>query len=158
MSRPSYIDKEWRMKMAEKKTRICAVCRKQYTFCPVCNEDKEKPIWYFTFCSENCHDLYGVLSGYEDGNISSDEANKKIKAFDLSRYDFFGDSYKKTIEKLKECDLATQNKEFNDSQEEKKEIMNDIAKNIKTAKKNVFDKPVKNVNTAYVVDSTSKVK
>lgn len=86
--------------MAENKNRKCAVCRQDYHFCPRCGEDKNKPTWYFTFCSSNCKDIYGVTSKFENGQLSADLAKIELDKLDLSKIDNFGDSYKNSIEKI----------------------------------------------------------
>lgn len=86
--------------MGEKKMRTCAVCRQNYHFCPRCGEDKNKPAWYFTFCSSNCKDIYDITSQFENGWVTADEANTILHNLDTSKLDSFGQSYKKSIEKI----------------------------------------------------------
>ena len=80
--------------------KICATCRCSYNFCPKCNKDKDKPLWYFTFCSQNCHDIYETTSSFENGKIDADEARSKLDNLNLSKLDNFGESYKKSIDKI----------------------------------------------------------
>ena len=80
--------------------KICATCRSEYDFCPKCNKDKDKPLWYFTFCSQNCHDIYEITSSFENGKIDADEAKLKLNNLNLSKIDNFGESYKKSINKI----------------------------------------------------------
>ena len=80
--------------------KICATCRSNYDFCPKCNKDKDKPLWYFTFCSQNCHDIYEITSSFENGNINADEAKLQLDNLNLSKLDNFGESYKKSIDKI----------------------------------------------------------
>ena len=80
--------------------KICATCRCSYNFCPKCNKDKDKPLWYFTFCSQNCHDIYETTSSFENGKIDADEAKLKLNNLNLSKLDNFGESYKKSINKI----------------------------------------------------------
>lgn len=80
--------------------KICATCRSNYDFCPKCNRDKDKPLWYFTFCSQNCHDIYEITSSFENGNINADEAKLRLNNLNLSKLDNFGESYKKSINKI----------------------------------------------------------
>ena len=80
--------------------KICATCRSEYDFCPKCNKDKDKPLWYFTFCSQNCHDIYEITSSFENGKIDADEAKLKLNNLNLSKLDNFGESYKKSINKI----------------------------------------------------------
>ena len=68
-----------------RKEKICAVCRKPYKYCPNCREDKDKPTWYFTFCSSNCKNIYDATSSYENGKFSADEAKKILDKLDLSK-------------------------------------------------------------------------
>lgn len=81
-------------------SRICSTCRQSYLYCPRCNEDKNKPTWYFSFCSENCMNIYGVTSKYENGQFSASEAKERLNKLDLSKLDKFGTSYKASIEKI----------------------------------------------------------
>ena len=80
--------------------KICATCRSNYNFCPKCDKDKDKPLWYFTFCSQNCHDIYETTSSFENGKIDADEAKSKLDNLNLSKLDNFGESYKKSIDKI----------------------------------------------------------
>lgn len=83
-----------------KGNKICATCRSNYDFCPKCNKDKDKPLWYFTFCSQNCHDIYETTSNFENGKINADEAKLQLDGLNLSKLDNFGESYKKSINKI----------------------------------------------------------
>ena len=86
--------------MNKKGLRTCCVCHKEYSFC-LCNpEDRNKPTWYFAYCSENCKDIYSATSDYENGNISADEAKTQLDRLDLSQIANFGESYQKAIMKI----------------------------------------------------------
>ena len=88
--------------MTKKGLRTCCVCHKEYSFC-LCNpEDRNKPTWYFAYCSENCKDIYTATSDYENGNISADEAKTQLDKLDLSQIANFGESYQKAIMKINE--------------------------------------------------------
>lgn len=84
----------------ERKTRTCAVCGKSYKFCNSCREDREKPLWYFSFCSEPCKNIYEITSKFEDGRLDVKTAKEQLKKYDLSKLDNFGASYKKSINKI----------------------------------------------------------
>lgn len=84
--------------MAKKELRTCVLCGKTYSFCPVCNpEDRLKPTWYFCWCSDNCHEIDEVASAFEDGRMTDIEAKEKLNKLDLSRKEYFGESYKNSI-------------------------------------------------------------
>lgn len=88
--------------MSKKQLRTCCVCHKEYSFC-LCNpEDRNKPTWYFAYCSENCKDIYTVTSDYEGKKISADDAKKQLDKLDLSQIANFGESYQKAIMKINE--------------------------------------------------------
>lgn len=87
--------------MSDRKTRICALCKTQYEYCPQCSRaDEKKPTWYFTFCSENCHDIYNVTSGFESGRIKGVDAKAQLEKLDLSKLVNFGQSYKLSIDEI----------------------------------------------------------
>ena len=89
--------------MNKRGLRTCCVCRKEHLFCPQCRpEDRNKPTWYFAYCSENCKDIYATTSDYENGNISADDAKKQLDKLDLSQIANFGESYQKAIMKINE--------------------------------------------------------
>lgn len=100
----------------DRKKRICATCHSEYNYCPRCNEDKDKPLWYFTFCSSNCKDIYSVASDFENNQINADKAKEKLDGLDLTKLDNFGESYKKSISKIF-ADSASNKKSINDEAE-----------------------------------------
>lgn len=79
------------------KGKICAVCHNEYSFCPVCQKDKDKPVWMFTFCGQNCHDIYQVTSAYGEKKIDANTAKQKLDKLDLSQLSNFGESYQNVI-------------------------------------------------------------
>lgn len=129
-----------------KKMRKCAVCRSEYTYCPRCNEDKDKPNWYFAFCSSNCKDIYETTSSFENNWISRDEARAELDKLDLSKADTFGTSYKSSIEKIYITNDVVIENVLTSKDVEESELVNEIEpeseeeteiKKPKRAKKNV---------------------
>lgn len=84
------------------KEKICAVCYKPYEYCPVCGKDKDKPTWMFTFCSENCHDIYLTTSSYANHKLTANKAKIKLDKLDLSGLNYFGGSYQNIIADINE--------------------------------------------------------
>lgn len=84
------------------KEKICAVCYKPYEYCPVCGKDKDKPTWMFTFCSENCHDIYLTTSSYANHKFTANKAKNKLDKLDLSGLNNFGGSYQNIIADINE--------------------------------------------------------
>lgn len=80
--------------------RTCVVCRKQYSFCPKCGKDKDKPLWLFTFCSEECKNIYETMSLYENNEISANDAKDKLDKLKFDDESLVG-SYRETFKKIK---------------------------------------------------------
>lgn len=117
--------------MNKRGLRTCCVCRKEHLFCPQCRpEDRNKPTWYFAYCSENCKDIYTATSDYENGNISADEAKTQLDKLDLSHITNFGESYQKAIMKINEN--ATQVENTDDVVEGNKSVISDESTDIPT--------------------------
>lgn len=110
----------------ERKLRRCAVCGTEYKFCPKCNEDKDKPLYHYTFCSKNCRDIYSVISSFEDNGITADIALEKLMKLDLSRMDSFNGSYKDSLKKIYNSVVPKKSKKKNKSSEIKEEKILDV--------------------------------
>ena len=70
--------------MAQKNNRICIVCRKEYSYCGNCSEDRLKEPWHAIYHNANCKDIFNVASDYLAGAITKEEARKKFDDCDLS--------------------------------------------------------------------------
>ena len=98
--------------MSKNDLRTCCVCHEEYSFCPVCNsEDRLKPTWHFAYCSENCKDIYNITSLFEDGRMTDIEAKAKLEKLDLSRKEYFGESYKNSIASIMKAKAQVVKKE-----------------------------------------------
>jgi len=101
------------------------LCGKTYSFCPVCNpEDRLKPTWYFCWCSDNCHEIDEVTSAFEDGRMTDIEAKAKLEKLDLSRKEYFGESYKNSIDSIMKAKAQVIKKE--NKKTEVKSVKKDI--------------------------------
>ena len=119
--------------MNKRGLRTCCVCRREHLFCPQCRpEDRNKPTWYFAYCSENCKDIYAATSDYENGNISADDAKKQLDKLDLSQIANFGESYQKAIMKINEN--ITQVEKVEDVIKEDESVISDDNTDISTNK------------------------
>ena len=70
--------------MAQKNNRICIVCRKEYSYCGNCSEDRLKEPWHAIYHNANCKDIFNVASDYLAGLITKEEAREKFDDCDLS--------------------------------------------------------------------------
>lgn len=123
--------------MSKNDLRICCVCHKEYSFCPVCNpEDRLKPTWHFAYCSQNCKDIYNITSSFENGRLSDIDAKAKLEKLDLNEKDNFGESYQKSIDSIMKAKTQVIKKE--NKKTEIKSVKKDIvAKVEKEAESNV---------------------
>ena len=111
--------------MSKNDLRMCCVCHKEYSFCPVCNpEDKLKPTWHFAYCSENCKDIYNITSSFENGRLSDIDAKAKLEKLDLNEKDNFGESYQKSIDSIMKAKAQVIKKE--NKKTEVKSVKKDI--------------------------------
>ena len=106
------------------KERTCSVCKRTYKYCPLCKEDAKKPTWLFAFCSENCKDIYNITSSFEDRRMTDTEAKEKIEKLDLSRKEYFGESYKNSIVSIMKAKTQVIKKE--NKKTEAKSVKKDI--------------------------------
>lgn len=117
--------------MAKKDLRTCCVCRQKFSFCPVCNsEDMNKPLWHFAYCGENCKNIYEITSAFEDGRMTDIEAKEKLEKLDLSRKEYFGESYNNSIASIMKAKAQVIKKE------NKKTEVKSVKKNIVTKVEN----------------------
>ena len=118
------------------KERICSVCKRTYKYCSLCKDDAKKPTWLFAFCSENCKDIYNITSSFEDGRMRDVEAKAKLEKLDLSRKEYFGESYKNSIASIMKAKAQVIKKE--NKKTEIKSVKKDIVTKVENeAKSNV---------------------
>ena len=64
--------------------RKCVLCGKEYEFCPTCNKDKHKPLWYKLYHDENCKSIFEALNNYNFELATKEEAKEILAKCDLS--------------------------------------------------------------------------
>lgn len=64
--------------------RTCLLCHTQYSYCPHCSKDADKPRWMMMFHNENCEQIFDILQRHEQNIYSDEEAIKRMKERDLS--------------------------------------------------------------------------
>lgn len=83
-----------------KLNKICFCCGKKYSYCPTCYPDMNKPSWYMMWCSEQCKDLDNILAKHTMGNITTEEAKKRIQKLKLKEISFANESIKNHYENI----------------------------------------------------------
>lgn len=92
--------------------RKCIVCGKEYKFCHNCgNDDRKDETWRNIFCSENCKNIYNILSMQGNGHIDDGKAKDMLSKLDLSRLGEFRADFKKQIESINKATIAEPEKE-----------------------------------------------
>jgi hypothetical protein len=74
--------------------RKCLVCGKAYEYCKGCNP--ETPSWKAIFESQNCHDIFEVMSS----SMSDSEKKEMLGGLDLSGLEKFDEGIKAQIKAL----------------------------------------------------------
>lgn len=86
----------------KKHLRNCNLCGKEYRYCGNCSEFKHLPSYMVAWCGENCKDIDSILSNWGAKIIDSKTAAELLKTKDLSRMEYWNDSYKAAYAKILE--------------------------------------------------------
>lgn len=91
--------------MAKQIKRNCIVCGKEYTYCPICEDDAAKPSWMLIFDSKDCHDIFDAVTGYKDGIYNKEYAKDIISncELEMNRY---SDDITKVLKELTKKDVV----------------------------------------------------
>lgn len=63
--------------------KTCIVCGKKYEYCGHCDKSGQENRWKTNYCSENCRDIFNIVSKYVNKHISVDDAKKGLVELDL---------------------------------------------------------------------------
>lgn len=92
----------------ENLNRTCVVCQTKYHYCGNCSDTHNpKETWRNIYCSENCMNIFDVLSAHAFGHITDAEANKKLKELDISKVKDFRNDFKKQINDIQSAKSKT---------------------------------------------------
>jgi len=86
--------------MSKNKKRKCIVCGNEYDYCHSCPKDADKPVWYYIFCSEECHKLGDILTKQTNGEIDLLTAKKEIISSNLQNIKTFDSDVQNHIDKI----------------------------------------------------------
>lgn len=132
--------------------RKCVICpdKHHYKYCNNCSGYNPIETWRFVFCSQNCRDIYRILSDYSSKQITTEEAKEALQKCDLSDLEFYQKSIKKSIQDILGLEEVTETTE--DENIEEKEIIK-TEENIESAVADVTEEPV--VATEEIVKDDS---
>ena len=80
--------------------RSCILCGKKYEYCNTCSAFQDKPVWMFSYCSEDCKDITSLLTDYIYNKISKEEVKEIIGSKDTSRHMQYKGSYGKAYKEI----------------------------------------------------------
>lgn len=81
--------------------RTCVVCGQHYEYCTNCDKFLKYPIFMAMYCSEECVNLFDVLSSFESGQTSKEDARIILNRMDQNKMGMLkkslANSYKKIM-------------------------------------------------------------
>ncbi len=90
--------------------RICYTCGREYEYCPTCAGFKTKPRWMCNWDSEECKDVFQVLTANSFGDASKDDVKAVLDKYGVKDYSKYQPSIQAHIEKV----LKTSKKKSNE--------------------------------------------
>ena len=131
--------------------RSCILCGKVYEYCNSCSAFQDKPVWMFSYCSEDCKDITSLLTDYIYNRVSKEDVKKIIDTKDTSRHKNYKGSYGKAYKEIMgETDSENKIEDSIKNEEIKKDIVKDMANdtvsnfksNLQAESKKVYPKAV----------------
>lgn len=114
--------------------RTCVICGKHYEYCTNCDRFLNYPAYMAMYCSQECVDLFNVLSSFEAGQTSKEDAKKVLQGMDQSKMKMLKNSIANSYKKIMAEESKTEEKE---SEPVKSEVEKQIAGD--TVKKAVYN-------------------
>ena len=115
--------------------RTCVVCGKHYEYCTNCDRFLNYPTFMTMYCSKECVDLFDVLSRFEAGQTSKEDAQKVLQGMDQNKMKMLKNSMANTYKKIIAEDKPVETKE--EVEPIKPEVDKQIAE--ETVKKAVYN-------------------
>ena len=115
--------------------RTCVVCGKHYEYCTNCDRFLNYPSYMTMYCSKECVDLFDVLSSFEAGQTSKEDARKVLQGMDQGKMKMLKNSMANSYKKI----MAEEPKAEETKAEEK--VKPEVEKQIagETVKKAVYN-------------------
>ena len=115
--------------------RTCVVCGKHYEYCTNCDRFLNYPTFMTMYCSKECVDLFDILSRFEAGQTSKEDAQKVLQGMDQNKMKMLKNSMANTYKKIIAEDKPVE------IEEEVEPIKSEVDKQIagETVKKAVYN-------------------
>ena len=134
--------------------RSCILCGKVYEYCNSCSAFQDKPVWMFSYCSEDCKDITSLLTDYIYNKVSKEDAKKIIDTKDTSRHmqykGSYGKAYKEIMGEIDSENIDEKTIEEKEDKEIKQDVIKDMANdtisnfksNLQAESKKVYPKAI----------------
>ncbi len=130
--------------------RSCILCGKKYEYCNTCSAFQDKPVWMFSYCSEDCKDITSLLTDYIYNKISKEEVKRIIGSKDTSRHMQYKGSYGKAYKEIMdetEPEISEENKTEKGIEEDvikgmANDMVTQLKDNLQSESKKVYPKAV----------------
>lgn len=116
--------------------RTCVVCGKHYEYCTNCDQFINYPSYMAMYCSKECVDLFDVLSSFEAGQTSKEDAQKVLQGMDQNKMKMLKNSMANSYKKIMAEEAKPVEAEEKESEPVKPEVDKQIAG--ETVKKAVY--------------------
>jgi len=131
--------------------RTCVVCGKHYEYCTNCDRFLNYPTFMTMYCSKECVDLFDVLSSFEAGQTSKEDAQKVLQGMDQNKMKMLKNSMANSYKKIMAEEAKPVKAEEKKSEPVKPEIEKQIAgETVKKAVYNATRESGKNVPRSIV--------
>lgn len=80
--------------------KTCILCGNKYSYCSGCAEFDHLPRWMECYCSENCKDIFNILSSYNMNHKTKEEAKALFEKCDLTMTDTYSEFNKNCINSI----------------------------------------------------------
>lgn len=83
-----------------KTNRICKTCGKEYYYCSNCDKSLNSPQWMLMWDTENCKNIFEIVSNFDQGIYTKEEASKKLEKCNLKEKYSFNEKISALIDKI----------------------------------------------------------
>lgn len=87
--------------------KTCILCGNKYSYCSGCAEFDHLPRWMECYCSENCKDIFNILSSYNMKHKTKEEAKSLLEKCDLTMTDTYSEFNRNCINSIMTDETST---------------------------------------------------
>jgi len=86
--------------MSKRGMRSCIICGKEYRYCPNCGADNKDETWRYLYDSEECMNVFNILSNYKNNHIDKEDARDQFEALKVSKDKKFTAEIQKQLDEI----------------------------------------------------------